>query len=301
MKNNPIEELRRMESPVTEEGWASIVNDPRYQQQFGQKPKMSPKGRAAIIAGAVALLVTVPILVKTLTHKASDTDTQVVPTEVTAPQPSSETATPTAPQTIPSGQTKTAAKTAEKPTITTTKGAASYEQSALTGITEARSQAIAPATTQETTPVAITPKAPSTVTSERPATTPSTPKVKTPTEPVKPSQTTAYKDETPKSEPEPEEPIAETDQFFVPSAFTPNGDGLNDLFYVKANFEPRNFELTVFTRNGERVFQTRDMNIGWDGMAHGNLLPSGMYVYLIKYKDSHGNEQQQQGQILLIP
>ena len=39
MKNNPIEELRNLASPVTEEGWASIVEDPRYKRHFGLFPK----------------------------------------------------------------------------------------------------------------------------------------------------------------------------------------------------------------------------------------------------------------------
>ena len=106
---------------------------------------------------------------------------------------------------------------------------------------------------------------------------------------------------TSNSEPEPEPEIIEADQFFIPSAFTPNGDGLNYLFYVKANFEPRNFEMTIMSRNGDLLFHSRDINIGWDGQLHGNTLPHGMYVYIIKYKDSEGKEQKQQGQILLIP
>ena len=98
-----------------------------------------------------------------------------------------------------------------------------------------------------------------------------------------------------------EEPATEADQFFIPSAFTPNGDGLNDLFLVKANFEPRSFEMTVLNRGGEMMFISRDINIGWDGQLRGKLMPQGVYVCIIKYKDSQGNEHKQQGQVLLIP
>jgi gliding motility-associated-like protein len=76
---------------------------------------------------------------------------------------------------------------------------------------------------------------------------------------------------------------------------------LNDLFLVKANFEPRNFDLTIFNRNGELLFRSHDISIGWDGQLHGSTLPQGMYVYVIKYKDHNGNDQKKQGQILLIP
>lgn len=301
MKNNPIEELRNLASPVTEEGWASIVEDPRYKRHFGKSPKPSPKGRIAIIAGAVAVLVIVPILVKTLSHKPSETAAQPVATETPAQQATAADNTAGIPQSAPTAQPKTPAQPAPKQTVSTVNGSAAHEQSALATVTGARPQAAAPALPMEPAAPVTAPKTTGNATADRPATTPSTPKPKTASEPVKPAPTAASQGETPKSEPETEEPAPDADQFFIPSAFTPNGDGLNDLFYVKANFEPRNFELTIFNRGGGRVFQTRDMNIGWDGKMHDTTLPFGMYVYLIKYKDSQGNELQKQGQILLIP
>ena len=67
MNNNPIEELRQMTSPVSEQEWASITSDKRYTQKFGRKNGLSPRGRAGIITGVAAALIAVPILVKTLT------------------------------------------------------------------------------------------------------------------------------------------------------------------------------------------------------------------------------------------
>lgn len=301
MKNNPIEELRNMESPVTEEGWASIVNDPRYKQHFGKSPKPSPKGRIAIIASVVAVLITVPILVKTLTHNSSETTQQPASTEVSAPQTETNSTVPATTQTTQTAQPQTSAQIAPKQTVSAVNHAAAHEQNTLAAVTEARTQVPAPTITKELAPAVSVPATTANTTPERPTTTPIAPKSKTTKEPVKPIQTEVSQDETPKSEPEMEEPSTETDQFFIPSAFTPNGDGLNDLFYVKANFEPRNFEMTILNRNGERVFQTRDMNIGWDGKMRGTTLPFGMYVYIISYKDNDGNELQKQGQILLIP
>lgn len=301
MKNNPIEELRNMESPVTEEGWASIVNDPRYKQHFGKSPKPSPKGRIAIIASVVAVLITVPILVKILTHNSSETTQQPASTEVPAPQTETNSTVPATTQTTQTAQPQTSAQTAPKQTVSAVNHAATHEQNTLAAVTEARTQVPAPTITKEPAPAVSVPATSVSTTPERPTTTPIAPKSKTTKEPVKPVQTEVSQDETPKSEPEMEEPAAEADQFFIPSAFTPNGDGLNDLFYVKANFEPRNFEMTILNRNGERVFQTRDMNIGWDGKMRGTTLPFGMYVYIISYKDNDGNELQKQGQILLIP
>ena len=52
MKNNPIEELRDLKAPVSEQEWESIVHDKRYVKKFGRKTGLSPKGRAALIIGA---------------------------------------------------------------------------------------------------------------------------------------------------------------------------------------------------------------------------------------------------------
>ena len=300
MNNNPIEELRRMEAPVSESEWDAIVQDKRYAQKFGRKPKLSPKGRAALITGAAVMLITIPILFKTLSDKPSETAQTVAPapTETTVPVPAKSTTT--APQATRTTTPQTSVQATPKQTVSAVNGATAHEQSTLAAVTEARTISPEPSITREQAVAVSTPHSSvNTTPSIRLTTTPTASKTKT--EPVISAQTDPILEETPKSDSETEEPATETDEFFIPSAFTPNGDGLNDLFYVKANFEPRNFEMIILNRNGERLFQTRDMNIGWDGRLHGNILPSGMYVYIIKYKDRKGNEQQKQGQILLIP
>lgn len=291
-----------METPVSESEWEAIVHDQRYVQKFGRKPGLSPKGRAAIIAGAAAVLITIPILFKTLSHKPTETAQTVTPvaTETPVQTPVTPTATTTAPKATSDSQPQVSSQTTSKQNVSTAKGAIAHEQSTLVAITEARSMPSVPTITKEQTVAIPAPQLSVNSTPVRPAATPTASKTKAES-PVIPSQTEASWEEAPKSDSDAEEPVMETDQFFVPSAFTPNGDGLNDLLLVKANFEPRNFEMTVFNRNGERLFQTRDMNIGWDGRLHGSILPSGVYVYIIKYKDRTGNEQQKQGQILLIP
>ena len=306
MNQNPIEELRRMETPVTEEGWTSIVNDCRYARKFGHKSGLSPKGRAALIAGAAAVLITVPILVKTLTHSEKETAQADIPATETVATPST---------------TENAETTHAKTVVATTGGAAKAEGSTIAAVTAARTPDI-PATT----PASPHTDVPS-VTNTQPGTKAVTPDIKvTPdrTVPASPMVSVNTKQQTDnQSVAKPnttvftdvqedvnndivirsaeEEPVAETEQFFIPSAFTPNGDGLNDLFLVKANFEPCSFELTVLSRGSDVLFQTRDINIGWDGHFRGKLLPQGVYVCIIKYKDREGNEHKQQGQVLLIP
>ena len=68
---------------------------------------------------------------------------------------------------------------------------------------------------------------------------------------------------------------------YVPSAFTPNRDGLNDKFKILSNKIRLNV-FRVFNRWGEKVFETDDINEGWDGTYKGKLVP-GSYVYMISY------------------
>jgi gliding motility-associated-like protein len=90
-------------------------------------------------------------------------------------------------------------------------------------------------------------------------------------------------------------------EVWTPSAFTPNGDGRNDVFYVRGRgFET--FELVIFNRWGEQVFQTNDPNQGWDGSKQGSLndMPSDAYVYVIRATLSNGERVNEEGMVNLI-
>jgi gliding motility-associated-like protein len=67
---------------------------------------------------------------------------------------------------------------------------------------------------------------------------------------------------------------------FVPSGFTPNNDGTNDLLKVRGNCI-KELDFRVFDRWGELVFQTSDQNIGWDGTYKGKPALAGVYVFYI--------------------
>ncbi len=70
---------------------------------------------------------------------------------------------------------------------------------------------------------------------------------------------------------------------FVPNIFTPNGDGVNDFFEVFGNKEAwKQFEVNVFDRWGEKVFEANDMNFKWDGMFKGRLLNPQVLIYTVK-------------------
>jgi gliding motility-associated-like protein len=74
------------------------------------------------------------------------------------------------------------------------------------------------------------------------------------------------------------------DALFIPNTFTPNEDGLNDIFRVSTLGQCiENFEMTVFDRWGEAVFSTKDLAKGWDGKIKGVVAKSDVYTYLVKY------------------
>lgn len=89
--------------------------------------------------------------------------------------------------------------------------------------------------------------------------------------------------------------------FWVPTAFSPDGNGSSDVFYVRGE-GILNFEFTIYNRWGERIFFTKDINTGWDGtrQSSGDKLPEGAYVYQIRGILSNGKEIDTKGMINLI-
>lgn len=76
-------------------------------------------------------------------------------------------------------------------------------------------------------------------------------------------------------------------ELIIPNSFTPNGDGLNDVFAVFTN-DLKNFELQIFNRWGDLVFETRDPNQAWTG-GENFFGSNDQYVYYIRY--NYENEQ----------
>lgn len=73
-------------------------------------------------------------------------------------------------------------------------------------------------------------------------------------------------------------------KLFIPSAFTPNEDGLNDLFKTESYCKPEYFKMNILNRLGKVVFSSDDYNNTWDGKIDGVIQEEGIYVYLIEYK-----------------
>jgi gliding motility-associated-like protein len=69
---------------------------------------------------------------------------------------------------------------------------------------------------------------------------------------------------------------------YIPSAFTPNGDGKNDTWYIPSLSVYPGFVLSVYNRWGQRIFFTKNNNIAWNGKYNGVAQASGVYVYLLQ-------------------
>jgi gliding motility-associated-like protein len=91
--------------------------------------------------------------------------------------------------------------------------------------------------------------------------------------------------------------------FYMPNSFTPNGDGLNDMFYpVGDKISIDGYSFKIFNRWGELIFKT-DMfgeDYGWDGKLINENAPSDSYIWRVDLIDSSsGEEKSFQGYVLL--
>jgi gliding motility-associated-like protein len=93
--------------------------------------------------------------------------------------------------------------------------------------------------------------------------------------------------------------VDDCESIFVPSGFTPNGDGLNDVFRVMGN-DVKGFNLRVFSRNGELLFESNDMEIGWAGDIKGSPAAEGAYVFVISYTNKVGIPVSKRGSVTLL-
>ncbi len=86
---------------------------------------------------------------------------------------------------------------------------------------------------------------------------------------------------------------------FVPNTFSPNGDGWNDYLFVRGN----NFEsikLVIFDRWGEKIFESLNSTIGWDGTYKGNEVDPGVFAFVVTVNYSNKESFTQSGMITLI-
>lgn len=93
--------------------------------------------------------------------------------------------------------------------------------------------------------------------------------------------------------------IIKDPNLFYPTAFTPNSDGLNDIFNVFGQFI-NTFEMSIFNRWGEMMYFTDDLEKGWDGHFKGTLMPEGTYVFRATITDQAGRTFERSGTFVLL-
>jgi gliding motility-associated-like protein len=86
----------------------------------------------------------------------------------------------------------------------------------------------------------------------------------------------------------------------IPTAFTPNGDGVNDDFRIEVYENFNMHRMAIYNRWGDLIFETADIINGWDGTGFGRNQPIGTYVYTIEGADEKGMAIWRQGQVTLI-
>jgi gliding motility-associated-like protein len=95
-------------------------------------------------------------------------------------------------------------------------------------------------------------------------------------------------------------PYLTTGEPAVPTGFSPNGDGNNDLLNVYGTMDVVDYNFQVYSRWGQKLWESSDKTKGWDGTFKGQEAPVGVYAYVFKLTTSDGKQVQKSGNITLI-
>jgi gliding motility-associated-like protein len=90
-----------------------------------------------------------------------------------------------------------------------------------------------------------------------------------------------------------------TDQIYIPNAFTPNGDGKNDVLLVYG-YTIQSLRFSVFNQWGEKIFESANQATGWNGNYNGKPQPSGVYMYVCQITYRDGTTEVKKGSINLV-
>lgn len=85
----------------------------------------------------------------------------------------------------------------------------------------------------------------------------------------------------------------------LPGAFSPNGDGINDVLYMETK-NVGEAQVKIFNRWGNLVYETNDISLAWDGTTKGKLQPVDTYAYIIEAVTVHGYKFKKKGNFLLL-
>ena len=90
---------------------------------------------------------------------------------------------------------------------------------------------------------------------------------------------------------------------YVPSAFSPDGDNNNDVFGpIGTYFDPAEFQMLIYNRWGEEMYETTELSKLWDGRVRGTneVAPVDIYVYLLRVKDLYRSRREFKGTAMLL-
>jgi len=94
--------------------------------------------------------------------------------------------------------------------------------------------------------------------------------------------------------------IEEDYNLYVENTFTPNGDGINDVFLPEAlRMRAVNFKMTIYDRNGKLLFETTDASRPWDGTYNGQTMDEGVFVWVVTLINEEGQPEQYRGVVNL--
>ena len=88
-------------------------------------------------------------------------------------------------------------------------------------------------------------------------------------------------------------------EMYLPNVFTPNDDHLNDIFLPIGHFDHlAEYKMTIWNRWGQQIYESSDVNNGWDGTVNGKLCQIDAYVYVIEFR-VYDKNQFRMGQVML--
>ena len=94
--------------------------------------------------------------------------------------------------------------------------------------------------------------------------------------------------------------VYEGPTYYIPTSFTPNGDGVNDIFRVIPVGITNTDYFRIYDRYGKLLFQTNRWLRGWDGNFQGRIQPTGTYVWMVKGIDKNGEIIEKKGTVILL-
>ena len=93
--------------------------------------------------------------------------------------------------------------------------------------------------------------------------------------------------------------LTQPPKIWIPNAFSING--INDEFKPVISFADfTTYRMIIYSRWGQQIFESRDIDLGWDGTKNGNLIQEGNYMYYIEIQDGSGKLYEERGSLTML-